>query len=485
MGITDALRMQEGSIRELAMLPQQQILKMAQMGQLSVSMVPIVLNEKAQMAQQAANMQAMAQQMPPTVIEQAIATNAQAEAPQQPVGIESLPQGAEMFNETSLAGGGIVAFEDGGSVPRYQNQGVVTLPQRQVDPKFLRAQYLSKGLELPEELMTEDELRKKRFLESTRQPSPAGVFPTLGKFLSDMGTSVEGAMTNYSGFGFYDTPKAGAPTTATGAPKATTAGDLKQLEKQQGSAYMNAPAETPPVAPARKETTKAAKEEVKAEPTEDIMARRMRMLKEAGVSPESYEKDLAENAAARAALGKDREQLRNMSLLEAGLSIMGGSSPYALQNLAQAKGAVGSYAKGMREIKADEKEYAKIDRDLRKADQALKRGDVDKALELEDKAAQRAIQLRGIRAQEAATAKTPGEIQLIERYAKDRGISFSQALKEISGVKAEPKARDEALKKWSDSLLLQKKYPNFEDFYATTRGAGGGGTGWGDLRVKQ
>jgi hypothetical protein len=479
MGLTKLLEVDGLSIEEYAMMPQQEIFKRAQMGRLDPSLIGIILNEKAQMAQAAANAKALAQQKPvQSVTENNIQINAQAEAeaeaPQQVAGIEALPIREDMFNETTLAGGGIVAFEDGGSVPRYQNQGVVTLPQRQVDPRFLRAQYLSKGLELPEELMTEDELRKKRFLESTRQPSPAGVFPTLGKFLSDMGTSAEGVMTNYGGFGFYDTPKAGAPATATGAtgtPKATTAADLKQLEKQQGSAYMNGPAETPPVAPSRKQT-KAAKEEAKEEPTEDIMARRMRMLKEAGVSSD-LEKELAENAAARAALGKDREQLRNMSLLEAGLSIMGGASPYALQNLAEAKGAVGSYTKGLRAIKEDEKEYAKIERDLRRADQALKRGDVDKALELEDKAFQRQIQLRGVKAQESAAAKTPGEIQLIERYAKDKGITFSQAYREIAGVKAEPKSRDAAAKEWSSDPYLRRQYPNFEDYYATTRISGG------------
>jgi hypothetical protein len=208
------------------------------------------------------------------------------------------------------------------------------------------------------------------------------------------------------------------------------------------------------------------------------------MLKEAGVSDDPFAEDRAANAAAKAQLGSAREDAKNMALLEAGLSIMGGTSPYALQNLAQAKGAVGSYAKSMREIKADEREYTKIDRDLRKAEQALKRGDVDKAFELQEKAEDRKLKLRQVAASEAAAARTPGEIQLIERYAKDRGITFSQAFKEIGGIKAEPKSRDAAAKEWANDPLIRRQYPNFEDYYASTRG-GGGTAGWGDVRVKQ
>lgn len=117
MSILDALKSQQGSIRELAMLPQQEILKLAQSGQLNISLVPVVLNEKALMIKQAAQMQAMAQPPQPTIIEQAMATNATAEAPsaaQQAPGIEALPISRDMIRPDKYAGGGIVAFADGG-----------------------------------------------------------------------------------------------------------------------------------------------------------------------------------------------------------------------------------------------------------------------------------------------------------------------------------------------------------------------------------
>jgi hypothetical protein len=118
MGITQALKLQEGPINTLAQLPQQQLMAMAQQGRIPADMLPIILNEKAQMAQAAANMQAMQQPLPPSVVEQAMSINAQAEAPQQEMspmdaGVASLPVDDSMYN---MAGGGIVAFDNGGGI---------------------------------------------------------------------------------------------------------------------------------------------------------------------------------------------------------------------------------------------------------------------------------------------------------------------------------------------------------------------------------
>ena len=131
MGITQALKLQEGPINALAQLPQQQLMAMAQQGRIPADMLPIILNEKAEMAQAAANMQAMAKPMPASVTERNMAINAQAEAPQaQPqmmamapqqemppmdTGVASLPVPEEMYGN-EYAGGGIVAFAEGGDL---------------------------------------------------------------------------------------------------------------------------------------------------------------------------------------------------------------------------------------------------------------------------------------------------------------------------------------------------------------------------------
>jgi hypothetical protein len=131
MGITQALKLQEGPIDALALLPQQQILALAQQKRIPADMVSIILNEKAEMAQAAANMQAMQQPMPASVTERNMAINAQAEAPQaqsqmmamapqqemppMDTGVASLPVPEEMYGN-EYAGGGIVAFQAGGDL---------------------------------------------------------------------------------------------------------------------------------------------------------------------------------------------------------------------------------------------------------------------------------------------------------------------------------------------------------------------------------
>jgi len=125
MGIPQALKMIEGPIDALARLPQQELMAMAQRSPSMLKILPVVLNEKAEAAQRAANMAALAQGTPPSVTEQNVAINAQAESQpmmQQPMmaaapqpmppmdaGLASLP-----VEESEFAGGGIVAFDKGG-----------------------------------------------------------------------------------------------------------------------------------------------------------------------------------------------------------------------------------------------------------------------------------------------------------------------------------------------------------------------------------
>ena len=131
MGILDALRVQKAgqkSVQELSQLPQQEIIKMAQMGQIPADVVPVIISEKARMAQQAAQAQAMQQQRPPTVMEQAMQLNAQ----QEQKGLPAIPtQG--MFQPQNYRGGGIVGYAGDGE----EGQLVGTSPI--ISPRFVEA----------------------------------------------------------------------------------------------------------------------------------------------------------------------------------------------------------------------------------------------------------------------------------------------------------------------------------------------------------
>jgi hypothetical protein len=84
MSIRQNLRILNKPISELAMLPQETIMTMAQSGQIPVAFVAPILAEKAEASQRAVEAEAMMaqEQMPPgSVIEKIIAQNAANEDP--------------------------------------------------------------------------------------------------------------------------------------------------------------------------------------------------------------------------------------------------------------------------------------------------------------------------------------------------------------------------------------------------------------------
>lgn len=118
MSILSALKQQTESLDDLAKLPQSMIMQMAQRKEISQEMVPAILGRKAELMDSVARTQAMQSGagQAPSVMEQIMQKNAQAEHPmQQPApqmadaGVAQLP-----VREPQYAGGGIVAFAGGG-----------------------------------------------------------------------------------------------------------------------------------------------------------------------------------------------------------------------------------------------------------------------------------------------------------------------------------------------------------------------------------
>jgi hypothetical protein len=160
MSIRQNLRILNKPISELAMLPQETIMTMAQSGQIPVAFVAPILAEKAEASQRAVEVEAMMaqQQMPPgSVIEKIIAQNAANEtqanmpmmAPPMPEAQGNMPMmGAQMpqMSQMSqmpqpedvgigalpipdgmipgLAGGGIIAFKEGDLVDSFDYEAV-------------------------------------------------------------------------------------------------------------------------------------------------------------------------------------------------------------------------------------------------------------------------------------------------------------------------------------------------------------------------
>jgi hypothetical protein len=307
-GILDALKtfkQERESIDDVASLPQTLIMQMAQKGQIPKTDVPMILNRKAEMAQAEANIKALRAQQTqgaaPTIMEQLMAANAQQEVPQEmtDVGIASNP-----VPEMSLAGGGIIAFEDGGEVQRFQEGGspisrFFGLPSAEEKQRMneindmyqgLRSQTAPVGLfqeQTPEEYDTAGKLAEYIRKEQRNIAKDPEMF---AKFKSDP-------------YAFSNIAR----------PTKTTAGRATDAPK-------NTPAPAPAAAPAtRKENPPAPPSSGAGAPKDDYMSSLNQMMKDI--------------QSEREALKGNKQDNVNQALLAAGLGMMSGTSPYAFANI--------------------------------------------------------------------------------------------------------------------------------------------------------
>jgi hypothetical protein len=348
----------------------------------------------------------MQQPMQPSIVEQSMAINAQTEAPQQApmdTGVASLPVPEEMYS-SDYAGGGIVAFDEGGMAGTFDS----FMPQEPSGEPLVEPA-------VPEELTGKIGLAQIYGIREGRYGR------TKDEILKSFGVKPV-------------TPAARpAPTVSAEAAPAVPAAPAKAPARESGIAAIPKGA-----APAAKP---------------DYLTKLQEMLKKAGVTDTDQE-DLAAIQQGRSKLEDDKFDALRMSLIRAGLGMAAGTSPYALSNIA--KGGIEgfeTYDKSTKEIKAERKEYDKIERDLRKASNLRKRGEVEKALDLEEKAEDREIKLRGLEYQRiSATKQSPEEIRMnffrndpegFKRYMESQRSGFETA--DISRIKAGLEALDNQL----------------------------------------
>jgi hypothetical protein len=287
-----------------------------------------------------------------------------ADQPQQPVaeqGVASLPVDEGMYNEQNFAGGGIVAFENGGDVQNFDEGGTSRLGDyfrskidkyeidRQINALMseknkYRLDYLgsytpeqraaaeARNLEIDKQIA---DLRTKRTSAPSTQPSQATpVAPTPSKDQA------------------IPTPP---PPPETFVPPAFTTG------KQSGSGL--------------------PKLDVPEQLTIDkAIEDRKEAMRLAGVDPNFYKAEVDKLNADREALKADREQAGWLALTKAGLSTMAGTSPFALVNLGKgAEAGIDQYGRDVKDIKAEDRLLKQADRKLSEAQYLQSRGDAEGA----------------------------------------------------------------------------------------------------------
>ena len=342
-------------------------------------------------------------------------------------GVAALPVPESMYNEESFAGGGIVAFANGGVTLSDVMRRATIQEQRE---------YQTTG-RLPARLQA------MLSGEAGLPPPPSGAGGRATELFSSAPADTPMAM------GL--TPSGGLPQFYPGMSALTQSANVQPrivsdrnqtdpgfipLEglAAQAASVANLPvAETKkPAAPAQGPAPTGGKESVSG------FEEYKRLLKEAGVSDDIYGDERRRLDEQKKEIAAGLQEDKGIAMIMAGLS---GMNTKNLAEFAQKAGETGFgyYGKSKKEARQEQKEIDKANRDMRIAENALKRGDVEKYMDYKDRAEQRRIQMEGVQAQRMAAAKQSGEVEIIDRYAKAKGISFDQAVQEIAKMKAEGK----------------------------------------------
>jgi hypothetical protein len=425
---------------------------------------------------------AVQEQAPQSTVAQDVMTPPMAPAglgaiPQAPTegGLEALP--TPNLDNAEYAGGGIVAFA--------------------------RGDLVGQGINEPLEGESYGAYLMRRAKESLRGPffSEEGTMPRAGMSESQADFYNQGR-TNQALFGDILSGKAPVPvrsadptlmreatppgyyadeTTRGTARRVAQGGPGRSMEEFGIGATEMAAKRDADEAAKKAAAGKGAASTKKEETSEDFLARRKRMLREAGVSEDPFGAD-REAARTRAdEIAAQRKENKALSMIMGGLSGMGARN---LAEFAQKAGTAGfgQYMKGEKEAREEQKEIDKINRDLNKAEDAMKRGDVDKALEFEDKAEQRRIQLMGVEAQKASATRPSSTAELMAAL-QSPDPKVRAAAESILG-RGKTGVIDERflMERWEkmnpvEKLKLQQQGIGYDQWAASKRAESGGAAG--------
>lgn len=405
---------------------------------------PLAFQESQMRKQVRAEEQAKQQQPQAKVVDQNLAAMAAEPLPED-VGIAQLPANNLQGIATGAAGG-IVAFDEGGEVPRFNGTAGSFVGPQYDFRSFLQQMGIS-----PQQFLSSSPLDQKNIRDMFNQthgapqaaapatgatPAQTAAKPTTmwesikqglrrirpgGLAALDLGT-YHGALNEnedaelakrWKGAAFGHVPL-GATDASLGAVPTVpvaNAGDKGVGGADQGGKTPPPPA--PPKAPTVAPTTfkpaeapslasakelagqlldtgaykKSIEDYQKAEQDAVDAARLARKEgKPEGKAYEEYEKTLRDETAD---LGKRKGEAQGEAWLTAGLAVLGGSSPYALQNLSLATKGVEQYRDAMKDIRKATRENAKGLADIAQARRAEERGDWEKTQEFEERASTR------------------------------------------------------------------------------------------------
>ena len=268
-----------------------------------------LLEEKMNMQQRMQNAQAMQAQKPPPIADQLMQRANQVQ------GIEQLPT---QLAETQMAHGGIVAFEDGGEVERYQNAGLIS--EMRVPPDVQRER---------------DKQRKEMITEEYNKAIELGDENLASLYAKELKNL--GVVTPVRTPSIKTTPIDGAPpAVGVAAPAGIATPIPKMAAPSAGIAALSAPSDVPGAVV----DTGAGESDVSiptsamtgddSNPYEQYI-NRIRAMTRGSREMSQAEKEYANRTAVS---DEDKQRAMWMRALQASLGVLGGRSKYAAENIA-------------------------------------------------------------------------------------------------------------------------------------------------------
>jgi hypothetical protein len=333
-------------------------------------------------------------------------------------GVAALPVPDEMV-PNEFAGGGIIAFANGGGVSLSDVLRTLTMDEAKIYQRTGR---------LP---------ARAQAMLTGQSPMPAAPTPGMGKAGTGPATISLGGpdvaqtpfpseMSFYPGMGpLIDGQAANVRSVA--SPSSDVEAIIAQAERGEGPNVSRPKGITPvprglePAPPS--EVALVTPEGQRLIPKQGMSIEDFKAQQKAFGITDDVDADLKKQIEALASGSKgDREQAKYMAMLQAGLGIMGGTSPYALQNIATgAQKGVAQYASDIKDIKKEERDLMKLRGELARAEDARKRGDFKTFQDANDKARKLEVDLY-----QAQSGRMVAEAQQARAKAAGSGITLNQ-----------------------------------------------------------
>lgn len=329
----------------------------------------------------------------------------QAPAPQAPTqmaatgGITSLP-----VHEQDYAGGGIVAFADGGDTDdgvAHFDQGGFNFPAGSLFGMYERRptaggvamdelQALDAQIaQTPPGPMRDRMIQTREFTAAKAAKANTQQFPT-GIIATPEGQQAQqttGAITNP-----FNTPAAADKTGASKSPATNVGGPrLPALKEPTGDIAV------------KKYTPKPVQE------LDEITKEQNEAYRKAGIDPDLYKSMIEKEEGKREGLGKRKEEAKGEFLMNLGLGLVGAKRGQEGEKLSESgRNAMLSYKESMKDVRATEEKLDDRINSFRLADQQAKKTGTDAALAKRDRQKEllEAAESKHVDAQNAAAAKS-------------------------------------------------------------------------------